>query len=132
MVTDGHIAPAHITLPHPLLLLPHGNGRTYYTGPYYIATPPAAPPPGNGRTYYTGPYYTKTYTPCCSSLMLMDRKITLAHKTEGRGTREGASSLVHNKVIKKCFLCSKPFALSAVLRIVYLERGLGGFIVSLV
>ena len=32
-------------LPHPLLLLPRGNGRTYYTGPYYIATPPAAPSP---------------------------------------------------------------------------------------
>ena len=45
VVTDGHITLAHITLPHPLLLLPPGNGRTYYTSPYYIATPPAAPPP---------------------------------------------------------------------------------------
>ena len=46
-------------LPHPLLLLPPGNRRTYYTCPYYSKR--FTTPPGNGRTDYTCPYYTKTF-----------------------------------------------------------------------
>ena len=78
-------------LPHPLLLLP----------------------PVHGRTDYTCPYYTKTFchTPYCSSLLFTDGQITLAQSInhrdhsakimfqtnwhEGRGTREGALSLVY-------------------------------------
>ena len=47
-------------LPHPLLLLP----------------------PVHGRTDYTCRYYTKTFccTSYCSSLLITDRKITLAHR----------------------------------------------------